>query len=96
MAKKTKPQSANRINLGAKPGDKSGAWAALSHDAKLALKAYRQAKRFGGTPNQAPYWAVQEYGEPLAQVEAVHYISQSLGEWRSNLMPGILARWIRG
>ena len=93
MSKKT--TGGNRIPLGSKPADKSGAWRALSPQAKAALMMYRRSGDFGGTPNQAPYWSAQEYGEPGAQIEALHYIAQALAEWRTQV-PGMISRWIKG
>ncbi len=86
-----------RIPLGQKPSDKANAWRALSTQAKLELMGLRQSgnAEMGGTPGQAPYWAAQEYGEPLAHIDALHYIQNSLDAFNKQA-PGILARWLRG
>ncbi len=85
-----------RIPLGRKPGSPAEAWWKLSRAARTRLKDYRGSgmSEFGGSPGSAPYWAVQEYGEPMAKIEAKHYIANALEMWRKDV--AVLVRnWLR-
>ncbi len=85
-----------RIPLGPKPASKADAWRVLTPQAKAKLLELRQggAKDMGGTPGEAPYWKSQEYGEPLAHIDARNYIAKAMRQFRSQL-PSIMDAWLR-
>ncbi len=90
------PNAVNRIPLGPKPSTPADAWRVLTPEAKAKLQELRNSGRtdLGGTPGQAPYWASQEYGEPLAHIEARHYIQQAMRAFNAQL-PELLSAWLR-
>ena len=70
------------IPIGKKPPSPSMAWWYLSHEAKEILFEERLKGRFGGTMGKAPYWNVQNQGEPKANVEALYFIQKALARWQ--------------
>ncbi len=86
--------TANRIPLGPKPATRADAWRVLTPEAKMKLQELRASGLYGGTPGQAPYWEPQEYGEPLAHIEARHYIRQAMRAFNAQL-PALLSAWLR-
>ena len=61
-------------------GDPSWAWWYLSRRQKAVLQQQRELGRFGAIPGRAPYWMVQERGEPKAHVRQQRYILRSILE----------------
>ncbi len=84
----------NRIPLGPKPSTPADAWRVLTPEAKAKLQELRASGLYGGTPGQAPYWVSQEYGEPLANIEARNYIQQAMWAFNAQL-PELLSAWLR-
>jgi len=60
-----------------KSRDKSRAWWDLSSDQKEKLEAQRAQGRFGGIPNKAPYWWVQEAGNTSAGIPPSMYLKDA-------------------
>jgi hypothetical protein len=73
------------IPIGRPPKRASEAWWALSRQARQLLKEMRMQGMFGGTPGQAPYWHVQEVGEPKAEIEPLRYIRGAVDAWKVGL-----------
>lgn len=60
------------------PGTKDWAWWYLTRRQKRVLQEQRQLGHFGGIPGRAPYWHIQEVGEPKAHVRRQAYIRRSI------------------
>lgn len=54
------------------------AWWALPREAKQQLEADRRRGLYGGVPNKAPYWHIQNVGNAMANVRGTGYIDIAL------------------
>ena len=75
--------------------EKRLAWVTLKQEAKDALAAARAGGLFGGTPDEAPYGWVQEYGNLNAAVKAKPVIGPTAKEFDDEI-DGILADVLTG
>lgn len=93
MTPPKRERTGSEIPVGRRPRSKADAWWALSRRAREELLRQRLAGRFGGEMGKAPYWHVQEVGEPHAQVEPHFYLERALRQFHEAL-PGSLRRYL--
>lgn len=60
---------------------KQRAWWFLTREQRKLLRDMRMQGRFGGIAGKAPYWMIQEAGEPSVGIEAKFYIDRAVESW---------------
>lgn len=75
------------------------AWWYLSKKQKQILEEQRQAGRFGGETakgvGKAPYYWLQEYGEPKAMIVPQGVVGKAVEQWRPEA-DGIVRSFLGG